>query len=144
MAAITFCQNALITKIEHVRIDISLKPQDLDSFCSCITAEGQRISDMEDELHVQTVSFHSLQTKVKSPEAKAKEAENRTSKTIFASWTFPEGAEDTDPTAFLERLLKTFSCGKSPLHAGCSARAKSNIRTHDSSSVPTIRLRLSA
>lgn len=77
MQAITTCQTTLTGKIECIQLNISLIHRDMDCFHSRLTETERRVGEAEDTLQTHKVSLCTLQTKVKTLEARAEDTENR-------------------------------------------------------------------
>lgn len=107
MQAIATCQTTLTGKIECMQLDISLIRRDIDCFCSRLTETERRVGEAEDTLQIHGVSLHTLQTKMKTLEAHAEDAENRNRRNNLRIVGLPEGTEGKDPTPFTEHLLRT-------------------------------------
>lgn len=77
MRVITTCQTTFTGTIESMQLDISLIWRDMDCFRTRLTEAGRRMGDTEDTLKQHTAPLHTLQTKIKTLEARAEDAERR-------------------------------------------------------------------
>lgn len=65
------------------------------------------MGDTEDTLQEHGASIRTLQTRIKTLEARAEDAENRNRRNNLRIVGLLEGVGDADPTTFTEHLLRT-------------------------------------
>lgn len=105
MLAITTCQTPLTVKIDHVQTEMALIRWDMDKFRERVAEVERRVSGTGDIQREYCADLQILKSKVKILEARAGDAENRNRLNNLRVLGLPEGAESSDPMAFMEHLL---------------------------------------
>lgn len=77
----------------------------MDCFRSRLAETELRVGEAEDTLQSHGVSLHTLQTKMKTLEVRAEDAENRNRRNNLRIVGLPKGMEGMDLTSFTEHLL---------------------------------------
>lgn len=109
LEAIALCQSTLTSRIEEVKIDISLIRQDIQKLWNRVTETERRVGHVEDDLHPLQISTEQLQHQLSMVLSKQDEMENRLRRCNLRFVGLPEKSEGADPPTFLENLLiKTF------------------------------------
>lgn len=110
LKAISACQSLLTTKIEEIRVDISLIRQDMTKLRDPVKDTETRISQAKDILHPLQHSHEEVQHQLQQLAQKQNDLENRARRSNLCFIGLPEGAEGPDPATFLEKLLiKTYN-----------------------------------
>lgn len=107
LEAISLCQSTLTTKIEEVKVDISLIRQDMTKIRERVTETEARISRAEDTIYPLQHSQEDLKRQIQILAQKHDDLENRARRSNLRFIGLPEGSEGTDPATFLEKLLIT-------------------------------------
>lgn len=105
LEAIATCQTMLTTKIEEVKVDISLMRQDMQKLRDRVGEAEHRISEVEDSLPPLQSSSDRLQQQVHLILQKQDDMENRLRRCNLRFIGLPEGSEGADPSSYLEQLL---------------------------------------
>lgn len=105
LEAIALCQSTLTSKIEEIKVDISLIRHDMSTLRDRVKETEDRISSAEDVIHPMQHTTEQLQRQVQQLEAKHDDMENRLRRCNLRFIGLPEKAEGTDPAGFLETLL---------------------------------------
>lgn len=109
LEAISLCQSTLTSKIEEVKVDISLIRHDMTKLRERVTESETRIGRVEDTLHPLQNTQEDMQRQLQQLAQKQDDLENRTRRSNLRFIGLPEGSEGTDPATFLEQLLiKTY------------------------------------
>lgn len=107
MAAISYCQSILTSKIEEVQMDVGLIRQDLDKIRTRVAETERRVGDVEYTVTDHAVSIRALQTKVRALEYRTEDVENRSRRNNLRLVGLPEGVEGRSPALFVEDLLRS-------------------------------------
>lgn len=107
LEAISLCQSTLTTKIEEVKVDISLIRHDMTKLRERVTEAETRIGWVEDTLYPMQNSQEDLQRQLQQLAQKHDDLENRARRSNLRFIGLPEDSEGTDPATFLEQLLIT-------------------------------------
>lgn len=105
LEAISLCQSTLTTKLEEVKVDISLIRQDMTKLRERVTETETRISRAEDTLYPLQHSQEDLKRQIQQLAQKHDDLENRARRSNLRFIGLPEGSEGTDLATFLEKLL---------------------------------------
>lgn len=105
LEAISLCQSTLTTKLEEVKVDISLIRQDMTKLRERVTETETRISRAEDTLYPLQHSQEDLRRQIQQLAQKHDDLENRARRSNLRFIGLPEGSEGPDPATFLEKLL---------------------------------------
>lgn len=105
LEAISDCKSTLTSKIEEVKIDVSLICQDLQKLRDRVTETEARISHVEEEIPPLQVHTERLQHQLNMVLAKQDDTENHLRRCNLWFVGLPEGSEGSDPPSFLENLL---------------------------------------
>lgn len=103
--AIALCQSMLTTKIEEVKIDVSLIRQDLSTLRDRVAETETRIGRAEDILHPLQHTTDEVRRQLQQLSAKQDDMENRLRRCNLRFIGLPETAEGNDPARFLENFL---------------------------------------
>lgn len=102
--AIAALQSTLMSKIEEVKIDISLLRQDLSKVKDRVTEEETHTSNAEDILHPLHHATEDMQRQIQQLPHQD-DMENRIRRCNLRFIGLPERAESKDPAEYLENLL---------------------------------------
>lgn len=102
--AISLCQSTLTTKIEEVKINISLIRQDMNKLCDRVTEAETRISRAEDILRPLQHTTDHVQRQLQQLRCKKDDMENRLRHCNLIFTGLPESVEGIVSTGFLEDL----------------------------------------
>lgn len=106
LEAISTCQSTLSTKIEEIKVDISLIRQDMTKLRDRVKETETRISQAEDTLHPLQHSHEDMKCQLQQLAQKHDDLENRARRSNLHFIGLPEGP---DPATFLKKLLiKTY------------------------------------
>lgn len=105
LEAISVCQATLTSKIEEVKVDISLIRQDMTKIRERVTETETRISRAEDIIYPLQHSQEDMQRQFQQLAQKQDDLENRARRSNIRFIGLPEGSEGPDPATFLEKLL---------------------------------------
>lgn len=105
LEASSTCQSTLTTKIEEVKVDISLIRQDLKKAVGRVTEAEHRLSHVEGGIPPLQVSTERLEHQLNSPLQKQDDVENQLQRCHLWFVGLPEGTEGSDSPSFLETLL---------------------------------------
>lgn len=105
LEAISLCQSTLTTKIEEMKVDISLLRHDMTKLRERVTEAETRLGRAEDTLYPLQHSQEDLQRQVQQLAQKQDDLENRARRSNLRFIGLPEGSEGSDPATFLEKLL---------------------------------------
>lgn len=107
LEAISALQAALTTKIEEVKVDVSLVRQDLHKLKERVKTSETRLGEVEDAIPPLQTTSERMQYQINQLLAKQDDMENRLRRCNLRFIGLPEGTEGKDPTTFLEQLLIT-------------------------------------
>lgn len=105
LEAVSLCQTTLTSKIEEVKIDISLIRQDIHKLRERVSETERRIGQVEDDISPLQVTTERLQYQLNVALSKQDDMENRLRRCNLRFVGLPEKAEGSDPPTFLENLL---------------------------------------
>lgn len=105
LEAIAVCQSTLTSRIEEVKVDISLIRQDIHKLRDRVSETERRVSHVEDGVHPLQVTTEQLQYQLIAVLSKQDDMENRLRRCNLRFVGLPERSEGTGPPTFLENLL---------------------------------------
>lgn len=97
LEAISTCQSTLTTKIEEIKVDISLIRQDITKLKDLVKETETRISQTEDIIHPRQNSHEDIQHQIQQLAQKHDDLENRARRSNLRFIGLPEGL---DPATF--------------------------------------------
>lgn len=99
------CQSTLTTKIEEVKIDVSLIQQDLSTLRDRVVETETRIGIAEDILHPLQHTTDEVRRQLQQLSAKQDDMENRLRRGNLRFIGLPKTAEGNDSASFLDNFL---------------------------------------
>lgn len=105
LAAIHACQTTLTTRIEEIKVDISLLRQDAQRTRERVTEVEQRVSTLEDQAAPLTGRVMEAERHIAKLHQHLDDQENRLRRCNLRFVGLPERAEGSSPETFLENLL---------------------------------------
>ncbi|KAJ1193409.1 hypothetical protein NDU88_002707 [Pleurodeles waltl] len=87
-------------------VDVNLLRADLRVVSERLVANEQQVTSMQRDIDTLKTSVTALEVKTHKLELRVAEAEGRAHRSNLRVVGFPEGAEDTNPEAFLEDWIK--------------------------------------
>lgn len=105
LEAIHACQTSLTTRIEEIKVDISLLRQDAQRTRERVTEVENRVSTLEDQAVPLSQRVDEAERTINRLHQHLDDQENRLRRCNLRFIGLPEGAEGTSPEAFLENLL---------------------------------------
>lgn len=105
LEAVSVCQTTLTSKIEEVKVDISLIRQDIHKLRERVSETERGIGQAEDELPPLQINVERLQYQLNTVLSKQDEMENRLRRCNLRFVGLPKKAEGSNPPTFLENLL---------------------------------------
>lgn len=105
LAAIHACQTSLTTRIEEIKIDISLLRQDAQRTRERVTEVENRVSTLEDQAVPLAHRVEEAERTIHKLRQHLDDQENRLRRCNLRFIGLPEGAEGSAPEVFLENLL---------------------------------------
>lgn len=103
--AIAALQGTLSTKIDEVKLNISLLRQDLSKLKYRVTETETRIGTAEDLLHPLRHTTEDMQRQIQQLHSHQDDMENHLRRCNLRFIGLPERSEGTDPAEYLESLL---------------------------------------
>lgn len=95
--AVSLCQTTLTSRIEEVKVDISLIRQDMHKLRERVTEAERRVGQVEDDIPPLQITTERLQHQLNVVLSKQDEMENRLHRCNLRFVGLPERSEGTDP-----------------------------------------------